>query len=119
MINLQKKEEIKELCERLATVGYEIKRKPIRDGVVYRWSTKDHFAQLVVKDEEDMELLKERLEAQFITSTREVFEKAIKEESRPERIARLEVLREYFTNPEFREYLSNESFNQTYKEPQR
>lgn len=40
---------------------------------------------------------------------------AIAAHTDPDKIARLEVAREYFTNPDFRKRLSDYSFNQTYR----
>lgn len=39
---------------------------------------------------------------------REIFDQAIANETDPDRIANVELMREYFTNPEFRVAMQNE-----------
>ena len=45
---------------------------------------------------------------------RQAFDRMIKETSNPDTIAKLEIAREYFTNPEFRQKLENYSFEATF-----
>lgn len=45
-----------------------------------------------------------------LKEAREVFLKEISKESNPDRVATLELLREYFTNPAFKKYMEDETF---------
>lgn len=44
------------------------------------------------------------------TDARAVFDEAIAQETDPDRIARVELLREFFCNEEFRQFIYSESF---------
>lgn len=48
-----------------------------------------------------------------IAKAREIFDTEIANTTCPDRIAHLEVLREYITNPTFRQRLKDESWNRT------
>jgi hypothetical protein len=50
----------------------------------------------------------------YISDNPQAFDRMIKETSNPDTIAKLEIAREYFTNPEFRQKLENYSFEATF-----
>jgi hypothetical protein len=55
------------------------------------------------------------MSAKEAIKVRAVFDKAISETKDPERVAKLELLREWYTNPKFRTALSDLSFAMTKK----